>query len=156
MKQLKTTIRRKGKIITFTGEQLEKRRKIFEENKIALAYAAELKRKKKEELSKRKNKNNSVLTPDIAGIYFLKHEGQTVYIGESNCIMARLGQHAKSKKVFDDYHWFEVMDCDDVRKRIERSLFNKHKPKYTKTLKRIYKKKPTHKVYGEKIIFLKK
>jgi len=104
-------------------------------------------------IKKESNKSKSKLIPGISGIYFLKHNKETVYIGESSCILARIGQHSKSTKVFDDYSWFEVNDGDLARKRIESSLINKHKPKYNKTLKKSRKKKSTYVVYGERIIF---
>lgn len=104
-------------------------------------------------IKKEANKAKSKLIPGVSGIYFLKHNKETVYIGESSCILARIGQHSKSTKVFDDYSWLEVNDGDLAIKRIESSLINKHKPKYNKTLKKSRKKKSTYVVYGERIIF---
>lgn len=61
------------------------------------------------------------------GVYFLIKNGVVVYIGESNNILMRIGQHiAEGVKDFDS---FEIYPTSD-RKRLEGFLIMAFKPKY--------------------------
>ncbi len=61
------------------------------------------------------------------GVYFLYDQGTLVYVGESNNIYGRIGQHIQSgEKKFDS---FEIYPCND-RKRLEGFLIETLKPKY--------------------------
>lgn len=68
---------------------------------------------------------------DIVGIYFLRHKGEVVYVGEATCIFSRLAQHHKEKKkIFDEYSFFETDCSDKQRKCKEARIIRQHKPKY--------------------------
>ena len=61
------------------------------------------------------------------GVYFLFDNKQLVYIGESNNVYMRIGQHIKDgKKKFDS---FEIYPCND-RKKLEGFLIRAFTPKY--------------------------
>ena len=61
------------------------------------------------------------------GVYFLFDNKQLVYIGESNNVYMRIGQHIKDgKKKFDS---FEIYPCND-RKKLEGFLIRALSPKY--------------------------
>ena len=61
------------------------------------------------------------------GVYFLFDKGELVYIGESDNLFRRIGQHIYEKqKVFDA---FEIYPCAD-RKRLEGFLIRLLHPKY--------------------------
>lgn len=61
------------------------------------------------------------------GVYFLKKEGVVVYIGESDNILRRIGQHiSDGKKDFDSFEVYPTAD----RKRLEAFLIKTLRPKY--------------------------
>ena len=65
------------------------------------------------------------------GVYFLFDDKQLVYIGESNNIYMRIGQHIKDgTKKFDS---FEIYPCND-RKKLEGFLIRVLSPKYNVSL----------------------
>lgn len=64
-------------------------------------------------------------------IYWLIDKNNLVYIGKTNCITARLGEHSRSKKEFDQCLWANVNPSDiDL---IENFLIDVFNPKYNKT-----------------------
>jgi excinuclease UvrABC nuclease subunit len=64
-----------------------------------------------------------------SGVYFLWDEDELVYIGESENIYLRIGQHIKDgRKRFDDFTIYITED----RKLLEAYLINVLKPKYNK------------------------
>ena len=70
-----------------------------------------------------------------AGVYFLFDNKQLVYIGESNNVYMRIGQHIKDgTKKFDS---FEVFPCND-RKKLEGFLIRALMPKYNISLGMTY------------------
>ena len=65
------------------------------------------------------------------GVYFLFDDKQLVYIGESNNVYMRIGQHIKDgTKKFDS---FEIYPCND-RKKLEGFLIRALMPKYNVSL----------------------
>lgn len=61
------------------------------------------------------------------GVYFLYDGDELVYIGESDNLYRRIGQHiAEGKKKFDRFSIYETID----RKRLEGFLIDALKPKY--------------------------
>ena len=65
------------------------------------------------------------------GVYFLFDDKQLVYIGESDNIYRRIGQHIyEGTKKFDS---FEIFPCND-RKKLEGFLIRTLKPKYNVSL----------------------
>lgn len=61
------------------------------------------------------------------GVYFLFDKGVLVYVGETDNLFRRIGQHiAEGKKQFDS---FEIYPCAD-RKRLEGFLIRTLSPKY--------------------------
>ena len=134
----------------------ELKEKIKKENEAAMAYADKLRIEQKEQKAKQKEfeRKNKVLKLGISGIYFLKYMGETVYVGESICIMSRIVKHSQEKKkIFDKFHWFEHHGLDKERKATEKRLIKQLQPKYNITHKVKPKKKESYKVYGDKIIF---
>ena len=70
-----------------------------------------------------------------AGVYFLFDDKQLVYIGESNNVYMRIGQHIKDgTKKFDS---FEIYPCND-RKKLEGFLIRALMPKYNVSLGMAY------------------
>lgn len=69
----------------------------------------------------------SGLTP-LCGIYFLLHEGETVYVGQSTNVVARVGQHiADTRKAFDAWSYFA---CErDELADLERALISLLRPR---------------------------
>ena len=41
----------------------------------------------------------------LSGIYFLISEGEVVYVGETDCIARRIGEH-NGNKTFDNFNFF--------------------------------------------------
>ena len=42
----------------------------------------------------------------LAGVYFLINKGKVVYVGESDCIVRRIGDHKREgKKTFDNFRF---------------------------------------------------
>ena len=69
------------------------------------------------------------------GVYFLFDNKQLVYIGESDNIYRRIGQHIyDGTKKFDS---FEIFPCND-RKKLEGFLIRTLKPKYNVSLGMVY------------------
>ena len=61
------------------------------------------------------------------GVYFLYDEGELVYIGTSNNLYQRIGEHiADDKKKFDSFELYPTTD----RLRLEGFLIDAFKPKY--------------------------
>jgi NADPH:quinone reductase-like Zn-dependent oxidoreductase len=92
---------------------------------------------KKEKLNAKKENRYSInnietlyFTPCI---YFLKCKGNIVYIGETESVMTRVGQHLQENtKIFDSFT-FEVFEGSRMqRKRAEANLINKFQPFYNK------------------------
>lgn len=66
----------------------------------------------------------------VRGLYALRRWGKIVYIGQSNNILRRIGEHAaEGVKEFDS---FSYIRCDDKRERdrLEAHWINYFKPKY--------------------------
>ena len=64
------------------------------------------------------------------GVYFLYDADEIVYIGESDNVFRRIGQHiAEGKKIFDH---FEIYPTPD-RKRLEGFLIRALQPKYNRS-----------------------
>lgn len=64
------------------------------------------------------------------GLYALYRNGVIVYIGQSNHILRRIGEHrAEGEKYFDS---FSCIRCDDKKERDEweRRLIQQHHPEY--------------------------
>jgi len=65
------------------------------------------------------------------GVYFLFDKDELVYIGTSNNIFSRIGQHiTDKKKKFDSFEYYETKD----RIRLEGFLIRLLKPKYNITM----------------------
>ncbi len=77
---------------------------------------------------------------DTPVIYTLYHNDKIVYIGETTCLMYRIGQHTKNKE-FDYFKYFKTSSSTKQRKSIEASLILKHQPKYNIACKTKAKKK---------------
>lgn len=61
------------------------------------------------------------------GVYFLYNDDELVYIGESDNLYRRIGQHIASKeKIFNRFELYPTTD----RKRLEGFLIRMFKPKY--------------------------
>lgn len=68
------------------------------------------------------------------GLYALCKYGEIVYIGQSNNILRRIGEHAGCKeKEFDSFMYIR---CDDKKERdkLERHWIEKFQPKYNSQL----------------------
>jgi predicted GIY-YIG superfamily endonuclease len=82
-----------------------------------------------------------ILKADVAGVYFLYETGECVYIGQTNNIWYRIGQHLKGHRWsgalapngihFDSWEYREIKD-DDLRLREEYRLIRELKPRYNK------------------------
>jgi len=74
----------------------------------------------------------------LSGIYFLMHKGKIVYVGESDCIIRRIGEHkSKGSKVFDNFKFisrktFFWLDSKYHRLYAEHKCQRKFEPKYNK------------------------
>lgn len=67
----------------------------------------------------------------IAGIYFLRHNGRIVYIGESDCVMTRVSNHiSDGVKEFDTFTFQSFNGSKFARKDKESYLIKKYQPKY--------------------------
>jgi len=67
----------------------------------------------------------------ISGIYFLYDKNELVYIGESRCIISRVSCHYEdSEKQFDKFTFSVFVGTNDARKRKEKALIRRFKPKY--------------------------
>lgn len=61
------------------------------------------------------------------GVYVLYDGNEVVYVGESDCVFRRVGQHiAQGKMVFDSFYVFPTWD----RKKLEGFLIRTLNPKY--------------------------
>jgi len=64
----------------------------------------------------------------MIGIYFLKQKDTVVYVGQSIDIKARVKQHKKTDKIFDNYAHIEctkrLLDCTEM------AYIAHHRPKY--------------------------
>ena len=78
----------------------------------------------------------SKILPDIpasqpiyigAGVYFLFHKGEVVYVGVTNNILRRLGEHAKDKR-FDAYSYIPI-DGNEATE-LELKFIRQLKPRY--------------------------
>ncbi|MFA7287604.1 MAG: GIY-YIG nuclease family protein [Melioribacteraceae bacterium] len=70
----------------------------------------------------------------ISGIYFLYKNNQLVYIGESRCIISRVSRHyEENTKQFDKFTFSVFTGTSDARKRKEKALIRRFKPKYNNT-----------------------
>lgn len=70
------------------------------------------------------------MKPISCGVYFLYDKGELVYIGQSNNVYGRIGQHIREgKKRFDDFRIYETSDCV----RLEGLLIGLLHPKYNRT-----------------------
>lgn len=71
------------------------------------------------------------MKPIEGGVYFLYKCGELVYIGQSDNVYRRIGQHiAEKKKDFDD---FRIYETDDYI-RLESFLIGMFHPKYNQTI----------------------
>ena len=83
-----------------------------------------------------KRENNCYADLFLSGIYFLTHKGKIVYVGESDCIIRRIGEH-KNSKVFDNFKFissktFFRLDSEQHRLYAEHKCIRWFKPKYNK------------------------
>ena len=70
------------------------------------------------------------MKPIKGAVYFLFNKGELVYIGQSNNVYLRIGQHIKEgEKIFDE---FRIYETDDYI-RLEAFLIGALRPKYNKT-----------------------
>ena len=69
-----------------------------------------------------------------AGIYFLYHDNELVYIGRGwNCLL-RVAEHTRKESIKAFTHWsFIPIENPDEIISIERQLINKYAPKFNKT-----------------------
>lgn len=67
----------------------------------------------------------------VAGVYFLRHNGNIVYVGQSKDIKARISSHvAMSEKVFDD---FTLIECPvDLLETTETAYIYRYDPIFNK------------------------
>jgi len=84
-----------------------------------------------------KRENNCHADSFLSGIYFLTSKGKIVYVGESDCIIRRIGEHKSSKKVFDNFKFissktFFWLDSEQHRLYAEHKCIRWFKPKYNK------------------------
>ena len=73
---------------------------------------------------------NTTLMCLTSCIYFLKLSGKIVYVGETTCLIGRIAQHMKSKKIFDSFSFEAFNGSDKERKHKEKLLIKKFQPKY--------------------------
>ena len=78
----------------------------------------------------------------LSGIYFLISEGEVVYVGETDCIARRIGEH-NGNKTFDNFNFFSSktffwMDSKKHREYAEAKCIRKFKPKYNKNKHNYY------------------
>lgn len=68
-----------------------------------------------------------------SGVYFLYQEEELVYIGQGwNCLL-RVAEHTRKDSDKKFTHWSFLPVEDEVeRKRLERELRTKHKPKFNR------------------------
>ena len=83
-----------------------------------------------------KRENNCYADLFLSGIYFLTHKGKIVYVGESDCIIRRIGEH-KNSKVFDNFKFissktFFWLDSEQHRLYAEHKCIRWFKPKFNK------------------------
>jgi hypothetical protein len=65
----------------------------------------------------------------IKGVYFLFRDRKLLYIGESECVTTRIGQHIQDGvKNFDSYKIIPVETSTADRKRLEKKLIKRHSP----------------------------
>jgi len=64
----------------------------------------------------------------VAGIYFLLNGYKVVYVGETSCLMSRLGQH-KLDKEFDGFRFLREPNPSE-RLRLEKAYIQKYSPIY--------------------------
>ena len=82
----------------------------------------------------------------LAGVYFLINKGKVVYVGESDCIVRRIGDHKREgKKTFDNFRFlssktFFWMDSKKHREYAEHKCIRLFNPKYNEKGK-IYSRK---------------
>lgn len=67
-------------------------------------------------------------------IYYLYHENEIVYIGQTNCLMRRISEHYNDK-IFDTFSFFIVDGSKMERLQLEKDLIKKNQPKYNQTFK---------------------
>lgn len=68
------------------------------------------------------------------GVYFLFKGERLVYIGKSNSIYARIGQHCVSSKDFDSWEYYEAKDYTDIELgSLEATLISNFCPPYNGT-----------------------
>lgn len=78
----------------------------------------------------------------LSGIYFLINKGKVVYVGETDCIARRIGEH-NGNKTFDNFNFFSSktffwMDSKKHREYAEAKCIRKFKPKYNKNKHNYY------------------
>ena len=64
----------------------------------------------------------------ISGIYFLMQSDLIVYVGETSCLITRLGQHIQDKE-FDGFRFLKEPDTM-LRLRLEKAYIKKYAPMY--------------------------
>ena len=95
--------------------------------------------KKRKENIKNKIKKGIKLSPQDASdddtyIYALYDKEVIVYIGITKDIIARIKQHKRTKKVFDNYKILKILNDRFYALKEENNLIKKHKPKYNKQI----------------------
>lgn len=88
---------------------------------------------------KQLNRHSVDITP---GVYFLFNDNDLVYVGESEDIHRRVGQHRKNKE-YDSYS-FIVQTDPHLRLRLEKAYIEKFNPKYNKRAGNSSNKRITH------------
>ncbi len=91
-----------------------------------------------------KRENNCNADSFLSGIYFLTSKGKIVYVGQSDSIITRIGDHIRdNKKIFDNFKFissktFFWLDSIKHREYAEAKCIRKFRPKYNKNKHNYY------------------
>ena len=58
----------------------------------------------------------------------LYKDDKIVYIGQTECLARRIGEHMQSTKVFDSFSVHSFIEDEYIRLKKEQILIRKHKP----------------------------
>lgn len=61
-------------------------------------------------------------------IYMLYKDDKIVYIGQTECLARRIGEHMQSTKVFDSFSVHSFIEDEYIRLKKEQILIRKYKP----------------------------
>jgi predicted GIY-YIG superfamily endonuclease len=92
-------------------------------------------------------------TVNKKGVYFLYYKGEVVYIGETKMFLHRIATHLKDNiKQFDSFELVYENNTQAGRRKVEKELILKHKPKYNKDYLQppIFLNKKTYTIYDIK------